>query len=192
MIFAIIYFQFYLKYIKIVQALKHKTIPILAHWFYSPHYFPLFCEKLAEDRATYLSNTLLIGFLALLIVVDLMMTYPQWLLFLTLSAAFIIVFCILFCLLINFRYHHLLTHTVETIIGEEFIYFSGHLYGIHRGIYCLLDCKLVEFSKPYIELFYGYPGVEIRPLYSIKIPVPTNQIPLADAICAYYLKLIKA
>lgn len=189
---SIIAYTIHLSRFKLIHSLKTRKTTILAHWFYSPKCFPVLEKSLKENRQTHLSIIFLLCLLGILLASGIALTYPLAGLlpsfFLSIG---IICICAISALLVYFYYEKKLSSNVETIIGDHVIYFSDKLYLLTYSTYLLVDLQLVETPAPYLQLLYGFPGTSYEPMHIVNIPVPLNQIEVAQHIRIHYLELIK-
>ncbi|MGL6174727.1 MAG: hypothetical protein ACRC1P_09020 [Cellulosilyticaceae bacterium] len=176
---------------KIITQLQNKEVTILAHWHFAPLQFEGIKESIEQDRSTNLSIVILLGVLSCLIALGLLFSDSPFAFVLCVGISMIgLVTCTLSCILIYIHYHNKLIKPIEAIIGENYIYYHGDLYSLERSLYLLNDVKLVLGDSCYLQFFYGSPCTLEGPVYSLSIPIPSDQLEVAKYIREHYLNII--
>lgn len=191
-IIGVISFFLHYKGYLIIQQLQNKNIAVLAHWNYAPLQYDGVKESLYQNRNTNLSIAILISILSCLIAIGILFSESPFALVLCSSIILItLISCICSCILIVIHYGNQLIKPVEAIIGEDYIYFHEDLYSLHCSIYLLIDVKLISGEQSYLQFFYGSPCTAHDPAYILSLPVPSDQIEVANYIKNHYLNTIK-
>ncbi|MGL4345374.1 MAG: hypothetical protein ACRCTE_09260 [Cellulosilyticaceae bacterium] len=189
---AIAFYIFY-QDVKIITTLKSKTLTTLAHWTYMPLKIDTIKNALLEEKHSNISIIILSSLLLLLVDIGFILSNSSiYLIFSIIVGVLIVLFCITACTLIQFYYTHKLTHPVEAIISEDFIYFSGELYGLSRSLYFLEDIQVLEGTQVYLQFIYGSPGTPYDPIHVLTLPVPTEDLDIALKIKAHFSNRIMA
>lgn len=187
---GIAYYIYYQK-VKLIQKLKHNKLPIFARWTYNPLQIESIHNSLIEEKHSSLSITILSTLLCLILDMGFILSNPQdYLLFSILLGIAIILFCLIVCIGIHFYYHTKLTHAVEAIISDQYIYFSGELYGLNRSLYSLERVTVAEGTPSYLQFIYGTPGTPYDPIEIVTLPIPLEEMHTAHTIKEHFLKLI--
>lgn len=190
-IIGVISFFLHYKGHRIIKQLQNKDFTILAHWQYTPLQFEGIKDSIEQDRKTNLSIVILLSVLAILIAVGILFsTSPYAIILCSCIALISLVTCILSCILIHIHYHNKLIKPIEAIISENYIYFHGELYSLERSLYLLSDIKLTNGETTYLQFFYGSPYAIEGPVYTLNIPVPSDQIEVANLIRTHYMNII--
>lgn len=190
-VISLVSYNIHAHHLKIIRSLKNKDVPVFAHWFCNPTHSSILKRSLLENRHTHLSLIFLLGLLSLLLSSGIALTLPaNGLHFSLIVSTCVITLCTLSYLLVFFYYKNKLYTNVETIIGDEAIYFSNTLYLLHYSAYFLSDVVFMDTLEPYLQFSYGIPGTPYTPMHLVTIPVPLSQVEVARHICAHYLKLI--
>lgn len=190
-IIGVVSFFLHLRGHKIIRKLQNKELTILAHWQYSPIQFSGVSEIITQDRSSNISIVILLGVLSLLIALGILLSDSPFALILCITIGLIsLLTCMLSCMLIHIHYHNKLLRPAEAIIGESYIFFNEELYSLQRSFYLLTDVKLVEDRDVYLQFLYGSPCTDCGPIYVLSIPVPSDQVEVAQCIKQHYMTLI--
>ncbi|MGL4736713.1 MAG: hypothetical protein ACRCW2_04575 [Cellulosilyticaceae bacterium] len=188
---AIAYYITYLR-IKTISLLKNKQLPILAHWTYLPSEFKTIHTALVEEKHSTFSMIILTTFLILLIAIGFILTNPTLYLRICITLGILIIVLALTCsLCVQIYYKNKLTHPVEALISEEFIYFCGELYGLNRSLYILETVQIIEGPQNVMQFIYGSPGTPYDPIHILTIPIPAGNLDHAKEIRTHFIKRLE-
>jgi hypothetical protein len=174
----------------VLRKLRKKKIPLLAHWFYSPHYSPFIQDFLKETRDRRISIAILLGLFGLLFLFGIVIAYETPLLYIVILTVLLLFLCVCICLLFHYNYQSSLKKQSEILIGQKQIYFCNTLFGLRKGSYFLLNVTLSDGKSPYLVFRYGYPYADSHLSYDVYIPVPHSQLALAKHIVNHYNVLV--
>ncbi|WP_069998926.1 hypothetical protein [Cellulosilyticum sp. I15G10I2] len=184
------YAQHNKKYLKI-KYLKNNEIPVIAHWVFKPNSSSYINELLYERKSSTVSTIILTFILCLVIACCILFSGEKYSLSLSIGLIVVSFLALPTALFYNdYSYNSKLTSSSEALIGEDCIYFLDELYTLHKSIYFLEDIRINYSSENTLQFLYGDYDLYTGPMYTINIPIPLDELEVAQQVQKHYLDLI--
>ncbi|MEF9960676.1 MAG: hypothetical protein RR448_00045 [Niameybacter sp.] len=175
----------------IIKNIKQGQLPILAKWSYTPLECTLVKDRANENYHIDLSIIILLGLLGLIIAFGFIFSSipNRYLISATLITISVLI-CSLVSVCLSMYYNSKLEKETFTIITEQYIYHDGALYSLYKSCYALENIEIIYGKQNYLTFNYGIPGTPYDSYQKLIIPIPSNQLTLAEQIRSHYQNLI--
>lgn len=177
---------------QIINSLKQNKLSYIAKWTYSPQNYRLIELQMEESHSINISLVFLVGILGLLIILGLTFnSSPIPLYFSVILILLLLTCCTTSFITIHNYYYKQLKKPLETIISSQYILYNGELFSVQKGLYALIDVRIIFKTQYYIQFVYGAPGTPYGPFQTLTIPIPEGELAVAYMIKEHYIELIK-
>ncbi len=182
-------FAVYHKKFSVMKCLDNKDVPTITRWTFNSHTSPLITSTIKQYRHNALCTLFLTFILILIFICTFITTY-----FPTLSYVgplVSILFLLIGLLIINTYYNTLSNAPTDIIFGEDTIYFLDDIYTLQKSIYSLDNVLINTEGEPMLQFIYGQLEYNDSPYFILEIPIPENQLTMAQVLRNHYLEQIK-
>lgn len=173
----------------VMKALEDHDIPTLAHWTFTPHTSPLIITTIKEHKHNALCTLLLTFILILIFSCTFISTYFPTIAYVGPLVSFL--FLIIGFLIITAYFNNLSSNPIDIIFSEDTIYFLDDIYTLQKSIYFLDNVLINAEGESTLEFVYGQIEYDDSPYFVLEIPIPDNQLTMAEFLRTHYLEQIK-
>lgn len=172
-----------------IKALENHDLPILTQWHFKTAHSPLLTTLLKDYKRDALSTLFFSFILILIFSYTFTTTYmPK---FYYVGPLLSLIFLFVGILIVNIYFHKLTTGPITAVFGEETIYFIDDIYTLQKSIYFLDNVVIDTENEPKLQFLYGQIEAEDTPYFILEIPIPENQLAMAQLLRTHYLNEIK-
>lgn len=192
-VIGLITFSVHLKRYFLIKDLLAGEIPLLARWSFTPSSSSLITNTLFEQRSNTFSTIILCLILGLIFSTTLAFSHIDYHSALALTLATISLLGTLIAFVLTHQhYKKLLSERAEIFFVDDFIYYLGQIFFLEKSIYLLEDIKINTEGETSLLFLYGQSEFEDSPVYTLQIPIPEGQLPIANMLRDHYLALISS